>query len=131
MTPDERDRFMARLLAIWPTPTMSDATRVVWNVFLMNLGGARSMKALDHLQRTSSRRPAQSDFYECYLAERSDGKALAGPECFVCDEGWVSMPRNSVAPCPNGCLPPTREEREQRRLEDDRAWFAAKETSGA
>lgn len=124
MTPDERDRFMVRLLSIWPTPTMSDATRVVWNEFLMSLAGPRSMKALDHLQKSSSRRPAQSDFWECYLAERGEARALAGPECFVCDDGWVSLPRNTVAPCPNGCLPPTREEREERRLVIDREWFA-------
>lgn len=122
MTPDERDRVMARLLAVWPSPAMGDATRIVWNEFLVTLSGPRSLRALDMLQRTSRHRPAQSDFWECYLAEGPDNTAaLPRPECFVCEDGWVKA-RRGLARCPNGCLPPTAEERRQMQIEEERIW---------
>lgn len=125
MTPEERDRVMAQLLAIWPNPTMGDATRIVWNDFITSLSAQRSMNALKTLQRTSRHRPAQSDFYECYAAEPSDSRALPRPECFVCEDGWVhvtGVTRSGLGRCPNGCLPPTHDELHERRMAEERQW---------
>lgn len=124
MTPNERDSVMARLLGIWPTPTMHDAPRMIWNEFLEPLDGVRALKALKTLQRTNARRPAQSEFWEAYLAEQGSGKLLSRPPCVVCEDGWVGF--DTVQRCPNGCMPPSREEREERRKAEDRAWFAAR-----
>lgn len=132
MTPEDRDKCMKRLLAIWPTPHMPDPTRLSWVDFLTPLDGDRTARAFDALQKTSPRRPAQSDLWGAYQAAGGPARYASAPDCGVCGgEGWVNVvcedprcvrPDHTVTRCPHGCLPPSHEQLEAIGRAADARW---------
>lgn len=114
MTPEERDRFMGRLIAAWGTgKPLPDSTQIVWHEHLNGLDFDRSMKALGVLEVESRHRPALSDFYESYKVQPGKGgRAVEAPVCGICDNGFVEVAYNTVKPCPSGCKPMTSTQRQ-------------------
>lgn len=138
MKPEERDRIMLRIQATWPRPAIGDATAVVWAEHLTRLDYETTATAVGLLERSSARQPAISELHEAYGAARAQNpaRAIAPSACVVCTDGWVevacmvptcALEGCTVARCPNGCMPPTRDEQEARRLAEDREWNAQRQ----
>lgn len=143
MNGDEIGKVIARLTACFPRPPMDPPTIGVWADHLAPKVFETSVAACRILERTHKRLPALADFLEAYDEARhtAGGKVLGKPVCGICDDGFVFVRcracdcgpafestrrcpryRDTVAKCPNGCVPADKDEREARRMaEEDRA----------
>lgn len=144
MSPDERDQIVMRFLAAWPRPPMADSQLVVWNEHIGKMAYVPARAALAYLEINSKHRPALSDFHEAYAAQRHQGddRALAPPECGICDDGFVSVRcimcecgteftrqdqrcptgYDTSSRCPSGCMPMTPAQRSARDASADTRW---------
>lgn len=149
MQPEERDRIMARLLGCWPKPPLADSQMLVWNEHVTKMAYEPAMAAILWLEKNVKYRPALSEFHEAYAAQRHvPARALDRGPCNVCEDGWVQVrcvicncgdeyhrADTSVFPtgrcpngpgtaarCPNGCMPLSAAEREERVARQDDDW---------
>lgn len=148
MTPDERDRIMARLVATWPTPPMAESQAVVWNEHLDPMVFGAALRALSYLEKNSRRRPAISDFHEAYAAQpRAHGtNEVMPPVCAVCEDGFIivrcegcncfarftddgrcpAKSTQNLARCPSGCKPMTLDQRTARDRREEQQYQQAR-----
>lgn len=149
MSPEERDRVMARLMGCWPKPPLADSQMLVWNEHLGAMAFPPAIAALNWLERNVKYRPALSEFHEAYAAQHhTPERALDRGACNICDDGWVQVrcvicncgdrfhqADTSVFPtgrcpfgpgtsarCPNSCMPLSASEREARVAVQDAQW---------
>lgn len=141
METQEAGKVLARLTAAFPRPNMDPPTAGVWIDHLEPKVFATALLACKILERTHKRLPSIADFLEAYDEARhsTPSQALGKPECRICDDGFVNVRcadcdcdqtflargnrcpryRDTVRPCPEGCLPPDKAEREGRRHRDE------------
>jgi hypothetical protein len=118
MTPEERDRVIAKLTAGWASK-VSDPHMLVWWEELDRLDYGRAQKAMTTLVQSAKRRPSIAEFLEEYRDQPSSAKALPAAQCGMCENGFVDIHPEQVGwprtygRCPNGCRPMTAIERAQ------------------
>lgn len=107
-------RAGALFTAGYPTAKrMDEGTIRVWTEALQGFSGSAVEMAAKQWITTEKHFPTLAGFIEAIRAQDSPRDFGPRPECFVCDEGWVTVSedgRSTVARCPNGCLPPHPEE---------------------
>lgn len=128
MNPHERDEFLARMTAVWPGGrALSVPTLAIWHEHLERSDAETARIALGILERTKTRQPSLADYHEAYTEARPlvKRRSLPAPLCGICEDGFVFVEapgrgeQGTVSRCPNGCKPPTSEQRQARRYRQE------------
>lgn len=141
MKTEDAGKVLARITSAFPRPPMDPAQAGVWIEHLEPKVYETAQAACRIAEKSHRHRPSISEFLECYDEARhaSGGKMLPRATCGACEDGWIVVrcsrcencpefpttrqcpltSTNTVVRCPNGCLPPSRDELNARALADE------------
>lgn len=135
MQTGDAGKVIARITACWPRPPMDAAQIGIWVEHLERLDFDVAIKTCKISEQQLKRLPSFAEWREIYDEARhaTPARVLGKPDCGICDDGWVEMPcdrewcpctspHHTVRPCPNGCVPMSRQERQARAERQDVEW---------